>query len=136
MDINMSDIINISLPSKPEYVSVARLTASYIASQMNFDIEEIEDIKLAVGEACNNVVLHSGSEQTYEMKITNLLSELQIEIMDQGKGFEMDAYKQPSIENLQENGMGLFIIQSLMDDVKIETRNGVGTKIVMRKIVE
>lgn len=132
----MSDIINISLPSKPEYVSVARLTASYIASQMNFDIEEIEDIKLAVGEACNNVVLHSGSEQTYEMKFTNLFNELQIEIMDQGKGFEMDAYKQPSIENLQENGMGLFIIQSLMDDVKIETKNGVGTKIVMRKIVE
>lgn len=132
----MSDIINISLPSKPEYVSVARLTASYIASQMNFDIEEIEDIKLAVGEACNNVVLHSGSEQTYEMKITNLFSELQIEIMDQGKGFEVDAYKQPSIENLQENGMGLFIIQSLMDDVKIETKNGIGTKIVMRKIVE
>lgn len=132
----MSDIVNISLPSKPEYVSVARLTASYIASQMNFDIEEIEDIKLAVGEACNNVVLHSKSENTYEMTITNKLNELQIEIIDQGKGFDMSSYQKPSPEMLQENGMGLFIIQSLMDDVKIETSNGVGTRIVMTKTVE
>lgn len=132
----MGDIINISLPSKPEYVSVARLTASYIASQMNFDIEDIEDIKLAVGEACNNVVLHSGSETTYDMTIINNAAELKIEIKDQGKGFEMGQYKHPSLDLLQENGMGLFIIQSLMDDVIIETSNGVGTKIIMTKIVE
>lgn len=132
----MGDIINISLPSKPEYVSVARLTASYIASQMNFDIEDIEDIKLAVGEACNNVVLHSGSDSTYDMTIINNVAELKIEIRDQGKGFEMGQYKHPSLDLLQENGMGLFIIQSLMDDVIIETSNGVGTKIIMTKIIE
>lgn len=132
----MGDIINISLPSKPEYVSVARLTASYIASQMNFDIEDIEDIKLAVGEACNNVVLHSGSDSTYDMTIINNVAELKIEIRDQGKGFEMGQYKHPSLDLLQENGMGLFIIQSLMDDVIIETSNDVGTKIIMTKIIE
>ncbi|MGX8796496.1 ATP-binding protein [Fusibacter sp. JL298sf-3] len=132
----MGDIVNISLPSKPEYVSVARLTASFIASQMNFDIEAIEDIKLAVGEACNNAVLHSGTDETYEMNIINDEHEMTIEIIDKGKGFEIDAYTAPSIENLQENGMGLFIIQSLMDEVVINTNDSAGTKIVMKKTVE
>lgn len=132
----MSESVNLSLPSKPEYVSVARLTASYIASQMGFDVEAIEDIKLAVGEACNNAVLHSGSNGVYEMKLENHLDQLVIEIKDFGRGFKLDAYKKPSPEALEENGLGLFIIQSLMDTVAIDTTEGNGTKVVMSKSVE
>ncbi len=55
--------ITLSLPSKAEYVSVARLTASVIANNMGFNIEEVEDIKVAVGEACNNAVLHGKCDQ-------------------------------------------------------------------------
>lgn len=132
----MNDSVNISLPSKPEYVSVARLTASVIASQMGFDIEAIEDIKLAVGEACNNAVMHSGTDSTYEMKLKNLQSNLVIEVIDFGKGFELKDYQVPDLDALQENGLGLFIIQSLMDHVEVNVNTGKGTTIVMSKAVE
>ena len=132
----MGDLINLSLPSKPEYVSVARLTASYLANQMGFDIEAIEDIKLAVGEACNNVVLHSGSDSIYHLELKNLVDSLVIEVSDDGKGFKQESYNEPILENLQENGLGLFIIKSLMDDVEIMTNEGRGTKIIMKKAIE
>lgn len=132
----MKESINMSLPSKPEYVSIARLAASFVANQMGFDIEIIEDIKLAVGEACNNAILHSGSEDTYKLEFINKTDKLIIEVIDYGKGFSLDNYKKPSTEDLQENGLGLFIIKSLMDTVEIETSEGSGTKIIMSKIVE
>lgn len=132
----MRDSINMSLPSKPEYVSVARLTASFVANQMGFDIETIEDIKLAVGEACNNAIIHSGSSDTYKLEFIKEVDNLKIEIVDSGKGFSLDSYKKPNAEDLQENGLGLFIIKSLMDTVEIESSEGFGTKIIMSKIVE
>ena len=132
----MRESVNLSLPCRPEYVSVARLTASFVANQMGFDIEAIEDIKLAVGEACNNAVLHSGNSPTYQLELKNMESSLIIEVKDSGKGFDKEAYKAPELDNLQENGLGLFIIKSLMDDVIIETIEGNGTKVIMSKDVE
>lgn len=132
----MRESINISLPSKPEYVSIARLTASFVANQMGFDIETIEDIKLAVGEACNNAILHSGTEETYKLEFINHSDSLIIEVVDHGKGFSVDNVKAPNAEDLQENGLGLFIMKSLMDTVEIESNEGSGTKIIMSKIVE
>ncbi len=58
----MKDKVCLSIPTKSEYVSVARLTSSVIANNMGFDIEDIEDIKVAVGEACNNAVLHTNDK--------------------------------------------------------------------------
>ena len=132
----MRESINMSLPSKPEYVSIARLAASFVANQMGFDIETIEDIKLAVGEACNNAIIHSGSDETYKLEFINQKDNLTIEVVDYGKGFSIEKYKTPNAEDLQENGLGLFIIKSLMDTVEIETSEGSGTKIIMSKIVE
>jgi len=132
----MNDVVNLSLPSKPEYVSVARLTASFVANKMGFDIEAIEDIKLAVGEACNNAVLHSGSFNTYNLEFIKNDATLVIEVKDFGNGFKVENYTEPKLDDPQENGLGLFIIKSLMDSVSIESIEGSGTKIIMSKIVE
>ncbi len=73
----MKDCISLKLPTKSEYVSVARLTASVVANNMGFDIESIEDIKVAVGEACNNAVLHAHARRTlklvFSLRILNSL---------------------------------------------------------------
>lgn len=50
------DMIELRLPRKPEYVSVARLSIAGIAGRMNFSYDEVEDIKLAVGEACTSAI--------------------------------------------------------------------------------
>ena len=48
--------IKLTLPINAAYVSAARLTASSVANRLNFDIEEIEDIKVAVSEACTYII--------------------------------------------------------------------------------
>ncbi len=57
-----------ALPNKPEYVSLVRLAASGIAGRMGFDVETVEDIKLAVAEACTNAIKH-GTAKYSEYRI-------------------------------------------------------------------
>lgn len=129
----MSDNISISIPTKSEYVSVARLTASVLANKIGFDIEEIEDIKVAVGEACNNAVLHGKCKDTYDINFIVSETSFQIEVIDCGSGFKMDEYKAPDLENPKESGLGLFIMKSLMDEVEVKSSNGDGTYIKLIK---
>src|SRR6185369_17268740 len=48
--------VELSIPSRPEYVGVARLAILGVASRMRFSYDEVEDIRLAVGEACTSVL--------------------------------------------------------------------------------
>ena len=50
------DIFRLTIPGKPDYISVARLTSSAIASKIGFSLEEIEDIKVSLSEACVNAL--------------------------------------------------------------------------------
>ncbi len=48
--------VTLTIPSRPEYVGVARLAILGVASRMRFSYDEVEDIRLAVGEACTNAI--------------------------------------------------------------------------------
>jgi serine/threonine-protein kinase RsbW len=52
----MSDTVALSLPVRSELLVLARITAATMASRADFDIEEIEDLRLAVDELCLSVV--------------------------------------------------------------------------------
>jgi serine/threonine-protein kinase RsbW len=52
----VTDIVELTLPVKADLVVLARLTAATVASRANFDIEEIEDLRLAVDELCVSLV--------------------------------------------------------------------------------
>lgn len=131
--IQMKDSISLSLPTKSEYVSIARLTASVVANNMGFDIEAIEDIKVAVGEACNNAVLHSDCSDSFDICFHVDNGAFLIEVKDCGNGFELEQYSAPDLMNPQENGLGIFIMKSLMDDVSVDSSVGTGTTIRMMK---
>src|SRR5438093_8574891 len=48
--------VALTIPGRPEYVSVARLAILGVASRMRFSYDEVEDIRLAVGEACTTAI--------------------------------------------------------------------------------
>ncbi|BEP27677.1 ATP-binding protein [Helicovermis profundi] len=129
----MKDSILISLPLKSEYISVARLTASIIANKVGFDIEEIEDIKVAIGEACNNAVLHANKEGEFNIKFEVSENTFEAEIIDNGRGFEYNNYKTPDLENPKDHGLGIFIMKSLMDNVEVNSIKNIGTSIKLTK---
>jgi Anti-sigma regulatory factor (Ser/Thr protein kinase) len=131
----MSDILRFSVPGKPEYVSMIRLAVSSAANTAGFNIEEIDDIKIAVSEACTNVVCHGqlNENDVYEVICNIGENEFFISVEDKAGGYDVDEYKKPSIDELKPGGMGLYIIQALMDKVDIVSQVGQGTKIEMIK---
>lgn len=125
--------ISLSLPDAPEYVSVVRLTLSGIANRMGFNIEEIEDLKVAVAEACTNAITHGCGDGNYTVEFSIQQNRLQIEVVDTGKGFEYQRIRDPDLTKPREGGLGIFIIKSLMDEVEFFKNKKCGTRIIMSK---
>lgn len=103
------DKIKLTIPNKPDYISLARLTTSGIGSSMALDIDDIEDIKVSIGEACINSLISSAKDidisfEIDEEKLSIDVSNVVEEISD-----ELDEKK--------ERNLGLLIIKSLMDEV-------------------
>lgn len=132
------DYIKLSIPNKAEYVSVVRLTTSAIASRMGFNIEEIEDIKVAIAEACTNTLEHGsiGEKENLDIDFDIYLDKLVITVKDAGEGFNINDVKDLTVEELGESNLGIFIINSLMDDVNLIKDNGKGTEIRMTKHIK
>ena len=126
------ETIKMEISANPEYVSIIRLTTSGIANKVGFCIDDIEDLKVAISEACTNAIKHS-LEDRFTIVYSIIENGLAIEIIDNGKGYDKNSVSEPNIDNLKESGMGLFIIESLMDDVIVESQEGKGTSIKMIK---
>ncbi|WP_343345519.1 ATP-binding protein [Terrisporobacter petrolearius] len=120
------------ITANPEYVSIIRLTTSGIANKVGFCIDDIEDLKVAISEACTNAIKHSLDDR-FTIIYSMIENGLTIEIIDNGKGYDRNTVSEPDIDNLKESGMGLFIIESLMDEVIVESQEGKGTSIKMTK---
>lgn len=134
--------MKLEIMSKSNNEAFARITVAAFAAQLDPTIEEIADIKTAVSEAVTNSIIH-GYENT-EGKITIIAklyeNTIQIEISDSGKGIEdVEKAKQPlytSKPDLERSGMGFTIMESFMDEVKVESIVGLGTKITMKKKIK
>ena len=127
--------------SKSTNESFARITVAAFASQLDPTLEEIADIKTAVSEAVTNCIIHGYEEKEGIIKIECKLfaNSIEIEITDNGKGIEdIEKAKEPlytSKSNLERSGMGFTIMESFMDEVKVESVLGIGTKVTMKKLI-
>jgi len=126
------ETIKMEIPANPDYVSILRLTISGIANKLGFSMDDIEDMKVAVSEACTNAVKHSEGKKV-NIRFNLLKNGIEIEIQDNGKGYDVNSIETPDLSNPKENGLGLFIIQTLMDEVNIESIGNQGTTIKMTK---
>jgi serine/threonine-protein kinase RsbW len=134
--------IRLMIPAHAEYVDLMRLSLTGIASKMGFSIEDIDDMKIAASEACNNAILHANpdDELNNNIDIVFEISEtsLSIRIIDQGVSFNFpetianeSSMHNKQISELQTGGLGLYLMQALMDDVTVLTENG--TEVILTK---
>jgi serine/threonine-protein kinase RsbW len=75
------DVIKLEFPAKPDYILAVRLAVSAVAERAGFDIEDIEDLKVATAEAC--MLLLAACPDTVDIKIT-VDSGMQIDLSAQG----------------------------------------------------
>lgn len=127
--------------SKSSNEAFARITVASFASQLDPNIEEISDIKTAVSEAVTNCIIHGYEDKVGIIKIecTLFSNSIYIEITDNGKGIEdIEKAKEPlytTKPELERSGMGFTIMENFMDELKIESVKGVGTKVTMKKVI-
>jgi serine/threonine-protein kinase RsbW len=124
--------IELQIPCSAEYVSVARLAVSAVASRMNFGIDAIDDLKLAVGEACANAIQHA-AEGGIHIVCTIEPDHLAVSVRDCGVGFDPKAARSRPADELPDGGLGLILIQALMDEVHIQSDRERGTEVRMVK---
>lgn len=134
--------MKLEFPSKSNNEAFARITVAAFASGLDPTIEELADIKTAVSEAVTNCIIHGYENKEGIIKIVCKLfsNTIQIEISDNGKGIEdIETARQPlytSKPDLERSGMGFTIMESFMDEMKVESIVGLGTKVTMVKIIK
>jgi serine/threonine-protein kinase RsbW len=128
--------VELRIPSKPEWVAVARLAVAAIANRLPFSVEEIEDLKLAIAEACTICIQQGTGIQTIDITCTATLSALRVEVRDDRyRGRDGNVPKRPSMMAVEGEGLGIFLIQALMDNLEYNVDPHLGTELVMTKRV-
>lgn len=135
----MDSAIELEIPARPEYVALARLVVSSLAStRRDLTDDRVDDLKVAVSEACTNAIeAHhsSDSEDNVVIRCAELGDRIEIEIEDRGSGFDPDTLPpHPPVTDPDrlnfERGLGLPLIKTLVDDLVIDS-SGYGTKVTM-----
>lgn len=128
-------VVELRIPSKAEWVAVARLAVAAVANRLNFSIEDIEDVKLAVAEACTNCIQHAQGSDQIEITCETEPDALTVRVRDYGRGTRPEGLQPCVNEEPRVGGLGVFLIRSLMDSVEYDAHPDRGTNLVMTKKV-
>lgn len=128
-------VVELRIPSKAEWVAVARLAVAAVANRLNFSIEDIEDVKLAVAEACTNCIQHASGSEQIEITCETEPEGLTVRVRDYGQGTRPDQIAARRVAEPRVGGLGVFLIRSLMDSVEYDVHPERGTNLVMTKKV-
>jgi stage II sporulation protein AB (anti-sigma F factor) len=117
----------------------ARAAVAAFSVQLDLSVEELSDIKTAVSEAVTNSIVHGYANMKGKIMLFCKVIEDTIEVVveDFGVGIEdIHMAMQPlytSKNDGERSGMGFTVMQTFMDDVKVESVPGEGTKVIMTK---
>ena len=112
-----------SLPQISDFISET-------AERADFGSKAIYQMQLAVDEACTNIIEHGyGGDDRGDIDCSVIIGQQDVTIIlrDRGKTFKMDQVPQPKLnvplEELQPRGVGVFLMQQMMDEIKYERTN-------------
>ncbi|MGB3681373.1 MAG: ATP-binding protein [Rubrobacteraceae bacterium] len=119
--------ISLKIPSRPEYVLLARLVVTQVGQLAGLEQDEIYDLKLAVTEAATNVIRHAVVE-SFEIDYAARGGAVEIKVKDAGGGFDVEGLtKMPD----SQGGFGLSVIGSLVDELMLDSAEDGGTQLKM-----
>jgi anti-sigma regulatory factor (Ser/Thr protein kinase) len=119
----------LNMPARAEGVGVVRQALTGMADALAFDDSVLSDMKMAVTEACTNVVVHAYDEEAGELEVQMLAGEedLTIVVRDRGSGIQ----PKPARSEPPALGLGLPLIAALSDSFELRGSAGQGTEVRM-----
>lgn len=148
-EINQNNM-KLIFDAKSENEALARIAVAAFVAPIDPTLEEVNDIKTAVSEAVTNSIIHGYNERTGEIELRCILKQIKedgisknyitIQVKDKGVGIEdIQQAMEPlytSKPELERSGMGFMFMELFMDKVKVESKVGEGTSVVMEKIIK
>ncbi len=119
------DTINLKVVAEAAYTQVIRLATFMVASRLDFDISKIEDLRIAVDEACNYAILNSEDRSYLEVSIRAKQDELEVLI----------SFKKSEEAKNSQSDLGVFsrmILESVLDGFELGSEGG-QDRILLRK---
>ncbi len=138
--MNVKNEMKISFKSISENEGFARTVVCAFAAMLDPNMEEISDIRTAVSEAVTNCIVHAYRNEEGIIEISaKILSNNEIYIKIKDKGCGIQDVKQ-AMEPLfttapceERAGLGFAVMESFMDSLKVSSKPGKGTTVIMRK---
>ncbi|HJW64266.1 MAG TPA: ATP-binding protein [Actinomycetes bacterium] len=127
--------LSLTLPRDKQTVPVARHIVRNAMEQVGVEETCVDDVELALSEACTNVLLHSGPGDQFVVRL-DLEDRLGVlRIIDLGHGF--DSAKVQATDDLveAERGRGLGVMQAVVDRVDLTSRPEAGTIVTLEKVL-
>jgi len=128
--------IHLSIISHPENLKIIRKVMKDVMSKTGLSKKDSGCVILAIDEACSNIIKH-GYKNDYNQKIDltiilkkNLLS---ISILDNGIRFDKNSIETRNIDEIKPGGLGIYIINQVMDRVEYARTSEGFNKIKMVK---
>jgi serine/threonine-protein kinase RsbW len=131
--------VRLSIPARPEYISLGRLALTAIARLHELPDEVVGDLKLALTEACTNSVRHAYQDGDGAVEIVYELqpSRLTVHVRDEGPGFTPpDRTLDAEDAELSEGGLGIAIIRALTDEFELVDSERGGSQLRFVKYLE
>lgn len=132
--------IKIEFESKSQNEGFARVAIAAFVSQLDPTIEEITDVKTAVSEAVTNSIIHGYENKNDGIVVIEAMlsgNDITIIISDNGKGIkDVSQAREPlftSRPDLERSGMGFTVMETFMDSLQVESQEGRGTRVVLKK---
>ena len=130
------EVVEMEIPPAPEYVGIVRHAVEGIARRMSFDTSQIEDLKLAVGEACTNAVRHGcprNGTSNVAIRFIVMPGGLLVEVTNGTDGCASPVLPaKPDVT--KEGGLGLYIIRQLVDEVDILWQDETATIKMLKRL--
>lgn len=135
----MNNQMELKFSAVAENEAFARMVISAFLVQANPTLSVVSEVRTAVSEAVTNAIVHAYEETTGQVILRASMDErnIRIEIEDMGKGIEdIQQAMQPfytSHPEQERTGMGFALMQSFMDQVRVQSAVGSGTIVFMQK---
>lgn len=130
----------LKIPSQTDNLEIIRGLVAKVATKVGFNNDDISKIELAVDEACANVIKHAydkDSNKFIEIVIQIDYQKLMIIVTDRGRGFRPENVKLPNmndyLEEMRVGGLGIYLMETLMDKVDFEINPGVKNQVKLVK---
>lgn len=136
---NRTPDVCLELYSQPRLLAGARALISNVAQRIGFDDVHCGQISLAIDEALCNIINHGYKRRTdgriwvMIWALQNQPPGLRIVIEDEAAQVDPGSIQSRDLEDIRPGGLGVYIIQEIMDEVKYEKRPKAGMRLTMAK---